>query len=143
MEHEQYRPKRIEDVLENIQILSYPSIQRNRAEWLEEILQGKFHTGKVIGVTLDKENPKYCIVFYDAGRRRKTINDQNGIVLEGVRWPTKGVLKLGIKKDDLVETNWWMTKLTNLGSSAEIERRGIVIPKSIHQGGTIVGALIF
>ncbi len=140
---ERSQPTNIENILRDIRILSYPSIQRNRAEWLEEILQGKFHTGKVLGVMLDKENPKYSIVFYDAGRRRKTTDGNDGIVLEGVRRLTEDILKLGIKKDDWVETDWWMTKLTKLGSSEEIQRRGITIPKSMYQGGTIVGALIF
>jgi hypothetical protein len=122
--------------------LQYPRLWRYRDEWAQELFDGRFHAGQVVSMITDEKMPSSITVYYDGGRRR-IENNEEGIVLEGIRTSTQKVLEQGIEIGDIVQTNWAFAGLEKLGSQADLNAQGIQVNLPPFDAGRVIGVLIW
>jgi hypothetical protein len=112
--------------------------------WFKEMIEtktGKYLAGFVVGVMLCESNPQRTMVFFDGGRRRKTNDGTEGIVLESLQIDTEDFLKLNVKEGDLIMTNIIYYGFKKIASAEELVEKGVISSLPEVEWDKVLGAI--
>lgn len=137
---EQDSGAKISAYLRDIPTLKCPTPFTNFSEWKADYF-GHYSTGFVVAIAINKDNPGETTVYFDGGRRRKTQENEQGIVLEKVNISTRSAIKKSVKVGDLVVTNGYNSILRKLASRQDLEAIDAFVSYSDFSWEAVIGVL--